>query len=103
MPISSLARLHDLAKYSGCGRRARPDPAAPLSRGTEGLQTLRWRERIRTFGPPRTGADFYSDVCSESCRRKWDQRFESALLQRRVREPSVPAWLSSIVPPAAIV
>src|SRR5947208_15547181 len=47
-----------------------------LSRGTEGLQTLRWRERIRTFGPPRTGADFYSDVCSESCRRKWDQRFD---------------------------
>ena len=30
MPISGLARLHDLANYSGRGRRARPDPAAPL-------------------------------------------------------------------------
>src|SRR5206468_4006771 len=53
MPIASLARLHDVANYRGCGRRARarPDPAAPLMKRDQGLQTLRWRERIRTLVP----------------------------------------------------
>jgi hypothetical protein len=82
MPISSLARLHDLANYSGCGRRARPDPAAPLIKRDRRFADSSVRKRIRTFGPPRTGADFYSDGSSESCRRKWDQRFESAFLQQ---------------------
>jgi hypothetical protein len=47
-------------------------------------------KRIRTIGPPRTGADFSSDGRSESCRREWDQRFDSGFLQRRVCELSVP-------------
>jgi hypothetical protein len=90
MPISSLARLHDLANYSGCGRRARPHPAAPLIKRDRRFADSSVEGKDSNFGPPRTGADFYSDVCSEGCRRKgWGHRFESALLQGGVRcEPS---------------
>jgi hypothetical protein len=87
----------------GEGRTRLPIPG-PFSRRSDGSQTSRWREMIRTC-PCREGARLYcggelGDRRDSQKILRRDRWFESISLQRRVCKPSVPHERLTILRPA---